>query len=419
MMHASIATRLASASAVSSHVDPVMAGEAVSEEVAAKLSEGCCDLAIVFASGEHAQRLGEMTEVVRRVLGPGSLLGVTGESIVGTGVELERTNAVSMLALSMPNTTLHPFTYQQLPHADPTDTASLQRLGEAIGVGRDLRGVILFADPFSVPAASMLASISALPKAYKGLRRVPVTGGLASLAPAPGTNTLVLNDEVLRSGAVGVGIRGEITMDTMVSQGCRPIAAPMIVTKARRNIVQELGGRRALDVVREIVESLDEGDKRLVAGGLFFGRALSEYRERFGRGDFLIRSVMGVDQESGALAVGDTVRVGQTVQFHLRDAVTASEDLRLLLTAQQLQSPPVGALLTTCTARGSRLFPDRSHDARALSEAIVDPSGAPVPTGGFFASGEFGAIGNDSYLHGHTASACFFRPRPHRHDNDD
>lgn len=417
MIHASIATRHACASAVSAHVDPVMAAEAVSEEAAGALTEGCCDLALLFASGEHAQRLPEISEAARSVLGPGSYLAVTGESIVGPGVEIERSGGVSLLALSMPGTTIHTFTYQQLPHAEPGNVASLARLGEAIGAESDLRGVLLFADPFSVPAASVLASMSGLPKAIPGLKRLPIVGGLASLAPAPGTNTLVVNDEVLRSGAVGVSIRGEITMDTMVSQGCRPIGMPMVVTKSRRNIVQELGGRRALDVVRELVESLDDDDKRLVAGGLFFGRAVCEYRERFGRGDFLVRTVMGVDQESGALAVGDTVRIGQTVQFHLRDARTAAEDLRLLLTAQQLQTAPIGSLLTTCTGRGTRLFGDESHDVRALQEAIRDPSGGQVPVAGFFASGEFGPIGDHSYLHGHTASAAFFRPRIPQHDD--
>ena len=419
MIHASIATQLASASAVSTHVDPVMAAETVAEQAEGRLTEGCCDLALLFASGGHAQHLSEMTEVVRRILGPGSLLAVTAEGVVGTGQELERTDAVSLLALSMPGTTIQPFTYQQLPHADPSDRASLGRLGEAIGAGRDLRGVLMFADPFSVPAASVLTAISALPKVIPGLKRAPVLGGLASLAPAPGTNTLVVNDEVLRSGAVGVSIRGDIAIDTMVSQGCRPISTPLIVTKARRNILQELGGRRALDVVREMVEALDESDKRLVAGGLFFGRAVSEYRERFGRGDFLVRTVMGVDQESGAIAVGDAVRVGQTVQFHLRDAQTASEDLHMLLTAQRLQSPPVGALLTTCTGRGSRLFAHKNHDAAAISETIQTPTGEPVPTAGFFASGEFGPIGNESFLHGHTASAGFFRAKPYRNADDD
>jgi small ligand-binding sensory domain FIST len=183
-------------------------------------------------------------------------------------------------------------------------------------------------------------------------------------------------------------------------------------------------------VLREAIESLDEPSRELLKRNIFMGRAVSEYKDRFGRGDFLVRGVVGVDQESGALAVADLVRVGQTVQFHLRDAATADDDLGLLLDGQKVHEPPVGALLFTCNGRGCRLFDDPNHDALALTRAFLpDPTaeerakggqplgptsmqvrgGHALPIAGFFAAGEIGPVGDEVFLHGHTASVMLFR----------
>jgi small ligand-binding sensory domain FIST len=254
----------------------------------------------------------------------------------------------------------------------------------------------------------MLASTS---RVLDGVRRVPIIGGMASASTAPQNNLLLLDDSIMRTGGVGVTISGDVAVDVMVSQGCRPIATPLVVTSGRRNVIRELGGRRALDVVREVVEGLDEESRRLIANGMFIGRVVNEYKERFGRGDFLIRAVLGVEQESGAIVVGDSVRVGQTVQFHVRDADTAHEDLRLLLAAQQLQTPPLGSLLFTCNGRGTRLFQEPHHDAKTCADTLKGDNGTPMPIAGFFCAGEIGPIGDHSFVHGHTATLAMIRPR--------
>jgi small ligand-binding sensory domain FIST len=305
---------------------------------------------------------------------------------------------------------MHGFTYQQLPHAEVEDREALARLGEVVGADKSLRAVLFLADPFSVPAASVISMLSELPRVVPGLKKMNVVGGLASASASPGSNVLVLNDQVMRAGGIGVAISGDVTIDTVVSQGCRPIGTPFLVTAARRNIIQRLGGRKALDVIREVVDALDERTRSLLTKGMFIGRVVDEYKERFGRGDFLIRSVMGVDQSSGAIAVGDTVKVGQTVQFHVRDAETAREDLELLLTAQRLYSPAAGGLLFTCNARGTRLFESPDHDANAIRGVLRTSRDEPLPLAGFFAAGEFGPVGNRSFLHGHTASLVLLRP---------
>jgi small ligand-binding sensory domain FIST len=410
MTHVSTSTKLACAASLSAHVDPSMAAEVVCEEITGAMAPGTVDLLVAFASGDHVDDLATIAGRLRRDLAPGALLAVSGEGVVGGDEEVERRPALSVFAASLPGATLHPFTYQELPHAEPDDPAALADLAERIGASGDHRATLFFADPFSVPVASAVASLSAAGEAAPGLKRFPVLGGVASASTNPGRNVLTLNEQSFRTGGVGVTISGDVEIDSLVSQGCRPVGTPMLVTKGRRNVLQQLGGRRALDVLRDVVDELDEAERELVSNGMFIGRVVDEYKPRFGRGDFLVRAVLGVDQGSGAIAVGDQVRVGQTVQFHLRDARTADEDLQLLLSAQKLRRPPAGAMLFTCNGRGTRLFAGPHHDARAVRAALVDDHGAPPPLAGFFAAGEIGPIGDRSYVHGHTACAAMFRP---------
>ncbi|MFM7251404.1 MAG: FIST C-terminal domain-containing protein, partial [Planctomycetaceae bacterium] len=143
---------------------------------------------------------------------------------------------------------------------------------------------------------------------------------------------------------------------------------------------------------------IDEVDRQLVRSSLHIGRVASEYQERFRRGDFLVRNVVGADPDTGVIAVGDLVRTGQTVQFHVRDAGTAHEDLLHLLAAAASPAP-AGALAFTCNGRGTRLFPEPHHDARAIQDCL-----GALPVTGFFAQGEIGPIGKRNFLHGFTAS---------------
>ena len=195
-------------------------------------------------------------------------------------------------------------------------------------------------------------------------------------------------------------------MDIVVSQGCRPIGKPVVITKAQGNVIQELGGSPAVEVIQTLPQTLDERERELLSGGLLVGTVINEYKERFGRGDFLIRNILGFDKKQGAIAVGDVPRVGQTVQFHVRDAETAHEDLQLLLDAQQLQEPPLGGLLFTCNGRARDLFAGQHHDVQTIRERLGE-----IPLAGFFAAGEIGPVGERSFLHGHTASLAVFRTR--------
>jgi small ligand-binding sensory domain FIST len=253
--------------------------------------------------------------------------------------------------------------------------------------------VLLLADPYSFPTAELLDGL----REQTGVH-LPVIGGLASAGRAPGGNRLLLDGEVHSDGAVAVVVGG-VEVETVVSQGCRPIGSPMVVTSGEGAIVRELAGRPALERVQAVLGALPPGELALARQGLHIGRVIDEHKADFGRGDFLVRNVLGADKEAGAVAVGGEVELGATVQLHVRDANSADEDLRLLMAGRAADA----ALLFTCSGRGTHLFGVADHDANVVADAL---DGAPVA--GMSCAGEVGPVGDRSFLHGFTASIALF-----------
>jgi small ligand-binding sensory domain FIST len=252
--------------------------------------------------------------------------------------------------------------------------------------------LLLLADPFSFPVDGFLEHLeSTAPE-------LAVIGGLASASRVAGGNRLVYNDQLHVDGAVGV-LLPLGTGRTLVSQGCRPVGDPLTVTGADRNLITELAGQPAAGRLKEMISGLDPETRSLMHMGLHVGVVVDEQKFDFRRGDFLIRNVIGVDEASGAVAVGDVVEVGQTVQFQVRDATTADEDLRELMHGNSAE----GALLFTCSARGSHLFDDSDHDAAIIHESL---RGAPLA--GMFCGGEIGPVGDRNHIHAYTASVLMF-----------
>jgi small ligand-binding sensory domain FIST len=272
-------------------------------------------------------------------------------------------------------------------------------LAEEVSFSPQTRALIGFGDPFSTPVRQLLEKLE------EKCPAIPVIGGMASSGRSPGDNVVLIDDEVLDQGFVGLSLHGPIEVQAVVSQGCRPIGHHLIVTKAHDNVIEHLGGRPALTVIQEVVDGMSPEDQQLLHNGLYIGRAIDEYRDNWSRGDFLVRNVMGMEESTGGIGITDLIRVGQTVQFHVRDAHTAEEDLNLLLAAQQKLPAPAGGLLFNCNGRGTRMFQQPCHDISATRKLL--PS---TPIAGFFAAGELGPIGRRNFIHGHTASFALFRP---------
>ncbi|MFW6033227.1 MAG: FIST signal transduction protein [Phycisphaeraceae bacterium] len=396
----STTTAIQFASALSREADPRAGAEDIARAVRARLGAQV-DLVMVFVTPPHRHALGRISTRLRELLSPRVLLGCTGEGVVGLGEEVELAPAISVLAARLPDVRLTPFRYDQEDW--PGVLNSPRALRRSLGVSRrDLRAMVLLADPFSVP---MVRLLPALADTYPN---VPVVGGMASGGELPRENRMQLNGRSLESGMTGVALSGNLSVRTSVSQGCRAIGRPMVITRARRHLVQELGGVNALQALHDMLASLDDEQRHLAEhSGMLIGRVVDEYKDHFGRGDFLIRGVVGLDRKLGYLAIGDPqVRVGQTIQFHVRDEKTAREDLALVLEGQKLYGSLGGGLLFTCTARGRGLFQQEHTDANLIRDALGD-----MPLAGVFAAGEIAPVGSRSYVHGHAASLLVFRPR--------
>jgi len=351
------------------------------------------DLVVVFASAAHVEFLGEISAAVRTVLRPGTLVGASASAVLAGPNEAEEVPALAVWAAwDLP---VRPLRLAAGPVHDDGDGPAVMIGGVPADVAPDAT-LLLLADPFTFPAEGFLAQLAEVRP------DLTVVGGLASASSSRGGNALVLDDAVHRDGAVGVVLPAT---RAVVSQGCRPVGEPMVVTRAEASraghaFLIELAGKPALEQLTDLAGSAPPDDRALLARGVQLGVAIDEHRLDFGRGDFLVRNVLGADRERGVLAVGAQVPVGTTVQFHVRDADSADEDLRELLDGLD----GAGALVFTCNGRGERLFGVEDHDATVVAEALDTSAVA-----GMFCAGELGPVGGRSFLHGFTASVLVFR----------
>jgi small ligand-binding sensory domain FIST len=382
--------------ALSKIVETESAARAVAESIRAQLRATPINLACVFFSAHHAAEADLLASVLARALHPDLLIGCSGEGVIAGAEELETTPAITVWAAVLPDVNLHPVRSSFSPEHDQFHLSGWPE------PGIEEASFLLLADPFTLPIQDILRVME---ERYPGTKAI---GGLVGGGQEAGMNRLILDDQVLDDGLVGVRLSGPVDIRPIISQGCRLIGDRFVVTKAERNLIHELGGVSALERLQAVFESLTEEDRCRAHRALHLGIVIDEHRSRFERGDFLIRNLLGADRTTGAIAIGDVVQEGQTVQFHLRDAESATEDLNSLLETDRVghRHPPLGALMFSCCGRGRGLFGRQNHDAAATTERL-----GPIPIAGFFAQGEIGPVGHRNFLHGYTASIALFAER--------
>ncbi|MGF1578350.1 MAG: FIST N-terminal domain-containing protein [Gemmataceae bacterium] len=365
------------------------------------------DLALLFYAPDFLPSCFEMAQELQARLKPKCALGCPGETIIGLNQEIERSPALSLWAAKWSQPVkLHPF------HLYMERTSEgLSLLGwpdvfldanvppEQIQGGQRNDCVLMLGDPYSFPADVFLRNIN---EHLPGLR---VMGGMASGVSRPGECRMIYNDQQIDQGAIGILLEGDMTVRSVVSQGCRPIGQHMVITKAEENVIKELSGKTPYAQLQELFAQLSPEDQQLMQQGLHVGCVMNEYQEDFHQGDFLIRNVMGLEKESGALIIAEQVRVGQTIQFQVRDSGSADNDLNSLLQMDIVahEKKPAGALLFSCNGRGTHMFEGSHHDAKAVGSHAGE-----IPTAGFFAQGELGPVGGKNFIHGFTASVVLF-----------
>lgn len=393
--------------------------EAAITEVVAKVKQslsGSPDLGIVFISSAYSSDYPRLMPLLLEQLPLPIVIGCGGGGIVGVNsqgkaMEIEEDTALSLTVACLPGVELQPFHIdaEEIPDLDSPPQAWTNLIAVAPEKQPDF---ILLSDPFSSKINELLEGLDF---AYPSSSKV---GGLASGSNGLHSALFYYSEDkptplLYREGTVGLALSGNIVLDTIVAQGCRPIGKPYRVNQCERNIIIELADYQdkvgaPLDLLREMIQTLSEEDRELAQSSLFIGVARDEFKLELKQGDFLIRNLLGVDPKYGAIAVGDRVRPGQRIQFHLRDARTSAEDLELLLTAYQTQRgntpAPYGALMFSCLGRGRGLYDEDNFDSRLFQRYLKN-----VPLGGFFCNGEIGPVGNNTFLHGYTSVFGIFR----------
>ena len=349
------------------------------------------DLAVVFVDSQFAAHYGDVLERIGDGTGAKHVIGCSGQAVIGPGLEAEGQAAISVMAFQLPRVTLTPLAIT--PGADPHDVFDSIEAAQA-------KAWLVFADPVSTNAEGLIAAIEARAP------QTPILGGIASARGDASATAVFLGERVYPRGTVLLGISGDIQVHMLVAQGAEPIGEAWTVTECESNIVRTIGSRPAVDVLRDTLNALDPQTRERAQRNLLVGLAIDEYRDEFGRGDYLIRNLLGFDEQTGGIAISAVPRVGQTIQFQFRDAAAADEDLVTQLAAYRTSIEPdqvvLGALLCACNGRGQSLFGAPNHDAQALKDAL-----GPIPTAGLFCNGEIGPVGGENFLHGFTASIAF------------
>jgi small ligand-binding sensory domain FIST len=345
------------------------------------------DLLVLFASADYQEDYSALLRDAKQGTGATCVVGCSASAVIANAREVEDAPGVAALGLELP-----PAANVEVIAISPSGVTNQRRFVHTP------TGFLVLVDPFTADAAALVARLE---RDYPG---VPIMGGLATGDPRVG-ETFIFNDtEVMSEGALVVALSGPVTLRPVVSQGCEPIGQTWTITNAEHNVIHSIGGRPAYTVLVETVQALDTERRERVNNNLLVGLAMDEYRDEFKRGDFLIRNLIGVDRASGAIAIAAEVDVGQTIQFQIRDARAADDELRTMLGSVKDQSS-AAALLFACNGRGVGLFGGPDHDARTVDQLL-----GPLPLAGLFCNGEIGPVGSHTFVHGFTASLALIAP---------
>jgi len=374
-----------SASALSERARVVEAVDDAADRLEAELGRAP-DVLFVFAS---PRLRGDLADVPRRAsarFASPLICGCTGEGVLAAGREVERAPALAMMGLCLPNGA----------RATPLRAEAGAR---TLSAGRKPTGIVLFPDPFSSDVEAMLRSFDTTSPG------VTLVGGMASGARRPGGHALFLEGWTFRDGAVGVALSGSVRMDPLLAQGCRPIGDPMIVTRADGPRILELDRGRPLDVLRELDRTLGDPDRRLVRESLVCGVEMRSSQVEYKPGDFLMREVLGVEPDRGALVVATRFEGYPVIQLHVRDRRASARDLRRVLAEEERERGAVdGALLFSCVERGTSLYGEPGHDSRAFHDHL-----GTRPLAGFFCNGELAPVRGSTYVHSHASAFGLLR----------
>ncbi|MDH4259153.1 MAG: FIST C-terminal domain-containing protein [Gammaproteobacteria bacterium] len=357
------------------------------------------ELAIAFVSAAYDSALDRLPQMLAAWLGEGLLIGCNAGGLIGGGTEVEDEPGIALLAGRLGDASLTALHLEQATL--PPLTTSRETWWRLLDLGpASAASFLLLTDPATIDTEACARGID---RAFPG---ATVVGGLASGASEPGAVRLFANREIHRSGGLLLALTGNVVIDPVIAQGCRAIGEPLFVTACDGNLLHELDGRRPRELLAALFSSLDEADRDRFGDSLCIGLALPGPQQPVRTGEFLIRNVLGLDPDSGALWIGARLVRNAVVQFHLRDGDAASRELAMRLgDALDGRVSPVAALLFTCAARGRGMFGNTGHDSGALRRKVN------IPVAGMFSAGEIGPLQGATFLHSFSSVFGLIRAR--------
>ena len=359
---------------------------------------GPASFALLFCSPECRHHAEEIMEVVRIYAQVSVIIGCSANGLIATEGEMENEAGFTIALYHLPQSYIHSC---QIPSSCLQAETHASDIDKILGdKAEQMNAWMLFASSESIGHDSWLPGWD---EATGGSVTV---GGFAGGTSVGHESQLYLNGQCFDEGAVALGIGGNTTIEPLISQGCRPIGSPWIVTEAEHNIIHKIGNRPILEVLRDTLEEMSKQEQKQAQGNVFIGLVMDEYKPSFGTGDFLVRNLAAIDPQTGAVAIATPLQVGQNLQFQIRDGQTASIDFETLLRqkVEQIGTRKLyGACLCNCIGRGSALYGVPNHDLNTLHQILPD-----LPVAGLFCNGEFGPAKRQTRLHGYAASLGLF-----------
>jgi len=355
----------------------------------------------LFTTPECSRHAKDIMEIVQIYAHAPTIVGCSASGLIADQQEIEGEAGFCIALHHFPETQVRAL---HLPLHLFDTPQRVEQLRTALGPApQDVNAWTLFASSESIGSEAWL------PDWDQATERHTTIGGFACADPNGNESTLYLNGAVLTEGAVALGLEGAVTIEPLVSQGCRPVGSPWIITQAHDNVIHQIGNRPILEVLRDTLENMSHKEQQQARGNIFIGLVLDEYKNNFRAGDFLVRNLAAIDPKTGAVAIATPLRIGQNLQFQIRDATTASADFEqhLQAKAKALSGRAIyGSCLCDCIGRGTSLYGVPDHDVGIIHDIYPD-----LPIVGLFCNGEFGPSKNRTLLHGYAASLGLFVKR--------
>ncbi len=358
-----------------------------------------CDWAMVFCTFPHRANYEEILKCVCEITKTKNLSGCSALGVLSNAGETEAQPGIVVLAVSSDEINAKPFIVHQLG-------AGGLKAGEEIGntlksIADKASLLTLLPDPFHIHPDLMFLGIKSK------IGDIPIVGASASEDPRINDTFEFYRDTVASGAASGFLFSGEFSYKIDITQGCKLVGETCMITKCNKNVITELNGEPALQVLKKVVPDSLISDPLNIMRLIYVAFPPARGGTEILGSDYLVRNLIGLDPETGAIAVSENVEEGQIISFTTRNPEAAREDLKQMLervnASQKPENPYKFGLYFNCCARGRSLYGIEGIDTAYINNALGD-----VPIAGFFGNAEFAPLSSKNHLFTYTGVLVLF-----------